>query len=92
MPPKKPEEDGIKIGKVILSYRTFLILCVGSVTPFGQAALAKLGFQMPNSDIEAIKSATEQNKTQIERVDGKVSILIVEMERLRMERNRTASE
>lgn len=91
MPPKKPTELSLK--GLLANPMTFLILCAGSMTPFGQYACSKLfGMTTTTTELEAIKSATEQNKTQIERVDGKVSILIVEMERLRMERARTAQQ
>lgn len=98
MPPQKPQETqplklkDIKIGNVVLNPMTWLILCVGSLTPFGQWSLTKIGVSTPNGDIEAIRKATELNKTQIENLDRKVSALIVEVENLRMQRNRTASE
>lgn len=100
MPPRKPAPDetqsirlkDIRIGKLVVNPMTWLILCVGSLTPLGQWTLAKVGIDTPNADIEQIKKSTEVNKTQIENLDRKVSVLIVEMENLRMQRGRTAGQ
>lgn len=82
----------IRIGKLAVNPMTWLVLCVGSLTPFGQWSLAKMGVNTPNADIEQIKKATDENKAQIAGLDRKVSALIVEVENLRMQRNRTAGE
>lgn len=103
MPPQKPQErphtesgtwtiNKIRIGKFVLNPMTWLIICIGSWTPFGQWSLSKAGVTGLNGNIEAIKIATEANKSQIERLDAKVSALIVEVENLRMQRSRTAGQ
>lgn len=107
MPPHKPHEkpftesgtwqiNKIRIGKFVLNPMTWLVLCLGSLTPFGQWTFEKAGIHTTSRGIEELKKSTEENKAQIEakleKLNERVSALLVEFERLRLERQRTAGQ
>lgn len=90
-PRKEQNSDQIKTPWGTFSYRAFVALCIASMTPFGEMVVRKMGGQTQVAELEAIKVETAENKRKISAIDEKLSALIVEFQRFRMERRRTAS-